>query len=59
MKDEMIRQKIHRAVDVHGASLREDPFLAQRILASSDRKEAPRMKKLSTGAIIAIVLMSL
>ncbi len=59
MKDEMIRQKIHRAVDVHGASLREDPFLAQRILASSDRKEAPRMKKLSTGAIIAIVLMLL
>ena len=59
MKDEMIRQKIHRAVDVHGASLRENPFLAQRILASSDRKEAPRMKKLSTGAIIAIVLMLL
>ena len=59
MKDEMIRQKIHRAVDVHGASLREDPYLAQRILASSDRKEAPRMKKLSTGAIIAIVLMLL
>lgn len=59
MKDEMIRQKIHRAVDVHGASLQEDPFLAQRILAFSDRKEAPRMKKLSTGAIIAIVLMLL
>lgn len=59
MKDEMIRRKIHRAVDVHGASLREDPFLAQRILAASDRKEAPRMKKLSTGAIIAIVLMLL
>ena len=61
MKDEVIRQKIHRAVDAHGAALRENPFLAQRIIAQScpDRKEAPRMKKLSTGAIIAIVLMLL
>ena len=59
MKDEMIRQKIHRAVDVYGAALREDPFLAQRILLQNQRKEGPRVKKLSTGAIIAIVLMLL
>ncbi len=59
MKDTVIRDRIHRAVDAYGASLQEDPFLAQRILAKSSRKEAPRMKKLSTGMIIAIVLMLL
>lgn len=59
MNDPRIREKIHRAVDVHGASLPDDPYLAQRILASANRKEAPRMRKLSTGMIIAIVLMLL
>lgn len=59
MTEDMIRTKVHRAVDVHGASMQENPFLAQRILSQSDRKEGPRMKKLSTGAIIAIVLMLL
>ncbi len=56
MTDERIREKVHRAVDVHGASLRTDPFLAPRIMAQTQRKEAPRMKKLSTGMIIVIVL---
>lgn len=59
MDDNRIREKIHRAVDVHGASMRDDPYLAQRILAATSRKEAPRMKKLSTGMIIVIVLMLL
>ena len=54
--NERIREKVHRAVDVHGASLRDDPFLASRIISSTRRKELPRMKKLSTGMIIAIVL---
>ncbi len=57
MDDNRIRERIHRAVDVHGASMRDDPYLAQRILAATSRKEAPRMKKLSTGMIIVIVLM--
>ena len=59
MKDAAIRQQIHQAVDAHGAALQADPFLAQRIIAQNDRKEAPRMKKLSTGMIVAIVLMLL
>jgi len=59
MTDQRIREKIHRAVDVQGASLRDDPFLATRIIAATKRKEGPRMKKLSTGMIIAIVLMLL
>ncbi len=56
MNENAIREKIHRAVDAYGASAADDPFLAQRILAQSRRKEAPHMKKLSTGAIIFIVL---
>lgn len=59
MTDERIRMLIHRAVDAHGASLREDPFLASRILACQRRKEGPHMKKLSTGMIIAIILILL
>ncbi len=59
MNEPIIREKIHRAVDAYGASAKDDPFLAQRVLAQSRRKEAPHMKKLSTGAIIFIVLMLL
>lgn len=59
MDDNRLREKIHRAVDVNGASMRDDPFLAQRILAANQRKESPHMKKLSTGMIVAIVLMLL
>lgn len=59
MDERFIREQIHRAVDAHGASRPDDPYLAQRILAQTNRKEAPRMKKLSTGMIVAIVLMLL
>lgn len=59
MNENLIRKKVHQAVDAQGASLPEDPFLARRILAQTNRKEGPRMKKLSTGMIIAIVLMLL
>lgn len=59
MDEKLIRNKIHRAVDVHGASMQDDPHLAQRIITQTNRKEVPRMKKLSTGMIIAIALMLL
>ncbi len=59
MNEAMIRAKIHQAVDANGASLQEDPYLAQRIIAQNHRKEGPRMKKLSAGMIVAIVLMLL
>lgn len=59
MDERFIREQIHRAVDAHGASRPDDPYLAQRILAQTHRKEATRMKKLSTGMIVAIVLMLL
>ena len=59
MNEEMIRSKVHRAVDAYGASMQESPFLAQRIMAANRRKEGPHMKKLSTVMIIAIVLICL
>ncbi len=59
MDENRIREQIHQAVDAFAAPLKEEPFLARRILAQANRKEAPHMKKLSTGAIIAIVLMLL
>ncbi len=59
MNEQLLREKIHQAVDAHGVSLQEDPFLAKRIIAQTNRKEVPRMKKLSTGMIIMIVLMLL
>ena len=59
MDDNRIREMVHRAVDAYAGPARDDPYLAQRILADQSRKEAPRMKKLSTGMIIAIVLMLL
>ena len=59
MTDQRIREKIHHAVDACGAHLPDDPFLASRIIAATKRKEFPRMKKLSTGMIVAIVLMLL
>lgn len=59
MDEKYIREQIHHAVDAHGASRQDDPYLAQRILAQAHRKEALHMKKLSTGMIVAIVLMLL
>ena len=59
MNENRLRDMVHQAVDAHGATLREDPYLAQRILAQTHRKEGPRMKKLSFGMILAFVLMLL
>ena len=57
MNEQEIRRRIHSAVDAYAAPAQENPYLAQRILARADRKEPPRMKKLSTGAILLIVLL--
>ncbi len=58
MRDENIRQAIHRAIDAPAQHLPDDPFLASRVLALSERKERNPMKhKLSIGLIVAIALM--
>lgn len=41
MDERFIREQIHRAVDAHGASRPDDPYLAQRILAQTHRRKRP------------------
>lgn len=58
MNDTKLRQQIHQAVDAYGAGLRENPFLAQRVLSLTHGKESPIMKrKLSAGTILLIILL--
>ena len=45
MKDEMIREKIHQAVDHHASDVHPNPFLAQRIIAQATGKEKVIVKK--------------
>lgn len=64
MNETMLREKVHRAVDNHCAHLRDDYWLAQRVIAMAreqERNEQPekmpkRRSKLSVGLIVAIVL---
>ena len=58
MRESEFRQAIHSAVDTYAEAARENPCLAQRIIARENRKEPPRMKKkLSTAAILLIALL--
>lgn len=58
MRDEVFRNRVHQAVEAQGAHLRDDPFLARRLLALSQEKEKPIVKrKLSLGMILLIVLL--
>lgn len=58
MNDTKLRQQIHQAVNAYGAGLRENPFLAQRVLSQTHGKESPIMKrKLSAGTILLIILL--
>lgn len=64
MNETMMREKIHQAVDNHCAHLRDDYWLAQRVIAMAqeqERNEQPertpkRRSKLSVALIVAIVL---
>lgn len=64
MNETMMREKIHQAVDNHCAHLRDDYWLAQRVIAMTqeqERNEQPertpkRRSKLSVALIVAIVL---
>ena len=57
MKDELIRSQIHQAVDHHAAHLQLNPFLAQQIINQERTGEPVVKKRLSTGLVLAIVLM--
>ncbi len=58
MRDEIIRRRVHQAVEAYAAHVPDDPHLAGRILALEQEKEAPIMKKkLSIGAVLVIALL--
>ncbi len=56
MKDDMLREQIHQAVDRHAGNALPDPFLARRIMAM-ERKKIKVKKKLSVGFIVLMILI--
>lgn len=56
MTDEEIRQALHKAMDRRLSGMREDPFLAQRVLAGT-KGEKPMKKKLSVSLALALALI--
>lgn len=56
MNDLDIRNQIHHAVDEMTKTAKEDPWLAQRILAQ-EKGEQPMARKISASMVIAIVLI--
>ena len=56
MNDLDIRNRIHHAVDDMTKTAKEDPWLAQRILAR-EKGEQPMARKISASMVIAIVLI--
>ena len=67
MNETMIREQVHQAVDSHCAHLKDDHWLAQRVIAMAQEQEqntlpakAPRpRRKLSIALIVLVVLMLL
>ena len=59
MTDQEIRQALHQAVDRRLSGVREDPFLAQRVMAAK-KGEKPMKKKLSVSLalVLALILMA-
>ena len=56
MNDLDIRKQIHHAVDDMTKTAKQDPWLAQRILAQ-EKGEQPMARKISASMVIAIVLI--
>ena len=56
MKDDLIRTRIHQAVDRHAEHLETDPFLAQRIMEKERTGKTKVKKKTPTMLVLAILL---
>ena len=56
MNDLDIRKQVHQAVDGMTKTAKEDPWLAQRILAQ-EKGEQPMARKISASMVIVIVLI--
>ena len=62
MNETMMREKIHQAVDSHCAHLKEDYWLAQRVIAMAQEPETQpvvRRRKLPVALIVVLVLVLL
>jgi len=59
MRDEQLRQVIHRAVDAYSPAADAPPYLAQRIRALALEKEPVRMKKKMSAAVILMIVLLL
>ena len=62
MNETMMREKIHQAVDSHCAHLKEDYWLANRVIAMAQEPETQpvvRRRKLPVALIVVLVLMLL
>lgn len=58
MTEEPLRKDIHHAMESRLSGVREDPRLAQRVIAAS-KGEKPVKKKLSVSIVLAVVLILL
>ena len=58
MTDEKLRQEIHKAMDGGLSAVREDPWLARRVIAAS-KGEKPVKKKISASIVLVIALVLL
>ena len=59
MREELSREKMHKAIDSAFSGLNGDPWLFQRISARAAEGEIRVKKKLSAGLVLAIVLVLL
>ena len=59
MNETMIREQVHQAVDSHCAHLKEDVWLAQRILKTAKEPEVRQGRKLPLAVVVALVLVLL
>ncbi len=57
MRDDLSREKMHKAIDSTLSGLKGDPWLFQRISARAAEGEPRVKKRLSAGLVLAIVLL--
>ena len=57
MREDLNREKMHKAIDSSLSGLNGDPWLFQRISARAEEGEIKVKKKLSAGLVLAIVIL--
>ena len=57
MREDLSREKMHKAIDSTLSGLNGDPWLFQRVSARAAEGETKVKKKLSTGLVLAIIMI--